>query len=44
VVWIWIGGAIVGIGSAFAIWPERHARRVEVEQRQAMGAASAEGA
>ena len=44
VVWIWIGGAIVGIGSAFAIWPERHARRVEVEQRQAVGAASAEGA
>ena len=28
VVWIWIGGAIVGIGSAFAIWPER--RRVTV--------------
>ena len=23
VVWIWIGGAIVGIGSTFAIWPER---------------------
>jgi len=23
VVWIWIGGAIVGVGSAFAIWPER---------------------
>jgi cytochrome c-type biogenesis protein CcmF len=23
VAWIWIGGAIVGIGSAFAIWPDR---------------------
>ncbi|MEP7083036.1 MAG: cytochrome c-type biogenesis CcmF C-terminal domain-containing protein, partial [Chloroflexota bacterium] len=28
VVWIWIGGAIVGIGSAFAIWPERRAAAV----------------
>jgi cytochrome c-type biogenesis protein CcmF len=26
VVWIWIGGAIVGIGAVFAIWPERLAR------------------
>jgi len=25
VVWIWIGGAIIGIGSTFAIWPERRA-------------------
>ena len=25
VIWIWIGGAIVGIGSAFAIWPDRRA-------------------
>ena len=25
VVWIWIGGAIVGLGAAFAIWPERRA-------------------
>jgi cytochrome c-type biogenesis protein CcmF len=23
VVWIWIGGAIVGVGASFAIWPER---------------------
>ena len=32
VVWIWIGGAIVGIGSTFAIWPER--RRVTVPAAQ----------
>jgi cytochrome c-type biogenesis protein CcmF len=25
VAWIWIGGAIVGLGAAFAIWPERRA-------------------
>jgi cytochrome c-type biogenesis protein CcmF len=31
VVWIWIGGAIVGFGAAFAMWPERAARRVTVE-------------
>jgi cytochrome c-type biogenesis protein CcmF len=28
VVWIWIGGAIAAIGSAFAIWPERRTRQV----------------
>jgi cytochrome c-type biogenesis protein CcmF len=28
VVWIWIGGAIVGIGAVFAVWPERRARAV----------------
>jgi len=44
VVWIWIGGAIVGIGSAFAIWPERRARPVTLEQPQAVGAPSTEGA
>jgi cytochrome c-type biogenesis protein CcmF len=44
VVWIWIGGAIVGIGSAFAIWPERRARPLTVEQPQAVGAPSTEGA
>ena len=45
VVWIWIGGAIVGIGSGFAIWPEPKARRVTVEQAQAAPAtASVEGA
>ncbi len=26
VVWIWIGGAIVGLGAGFAIWPERRTR------------------
>jgi cytochrome c-type biogenesis protein CcmF len=30
VVWIWIGGAIAAIGSAFAIWPERRTRQVTV--------------
>jgi cytochrome c-type biogenesis protein CcmF len=28
VVWIWMGGAVVGLGSAFAIWPERRSRTV----------------
>jgi cytochrome c biogenesis factor len=23
VVWIWIGGFFVGVGSLFAIWPDR---------------------
>jgi cytochrome c-type biogenesis protein CcmF len=32
VVWIWIGGAIVGLGGAFAIWPERRVSRVTAEQ------------
>ena len=45
VVWIWIGGAIVGIGAIFAIWPERRARRGAVEQPPAApAAASVEGA
>ena len=45
VVWIWIGGAIVGIGAVFAIWPERRGRHVTVEQPQhAPAAASVEGA
>ncbi|MDQ2689814.1 MAG: heme lyase CcmF/NrfE family subunit [Chloroflexota bacterium] len=45
VVWIWIGGGIVGLGSVFAAWPERRARSVAVEQRQpAPAAASVEGA
>ena len=45
VVWIWIGGAIVGIGAVFAMWPERRGRRVAVEQPQrAPAAASVEGA
>jgi cytochrome c-type biogenesis protein CcmF len=28
VVWIWIGGAIAGIGAVFAAWPERRAATV----------------
>ena len=40
VVWIWVGGAIIGIGSAFAIWPER--RRVPVEASEAERLPSAE--
>lgn len=45
VVWIWIGGAIVALGAAFAAWPERPApwaRRAEPSGSRA--AASAEGA
>ena len=30
VVWIWIGGGIVGLGALFAMWPERRTRPVEV--------------
>ncbi|HEX7171875.1 MAG TPA: heme lyase CcmF/NrfE family subunit [Candidatus Limnocylindria bacterium] len=45
VVWIWIGGAIVGMGAGFAIWPDRLARRVRVEEPMRTPAApSAEGA
>ena len=45
VVWIWIGGAIVGLGAAFAIWPERRLRTVPVEERRAVPVpTSAEGA
>jgi cytochrome c-type biogenesis protein CcmF len=45
VVWIWIGGAIVGIGAAFAMWPEHRARTVPVEERRAVPVpTSAEGA
>jgi cytochrome c-type biogenesis protein CcmF len=45
VVWIWIGGAIVGLGATFAAWPERRSVRVGAEQPQAMpDAAQAEGA
>ncbi|MEO5987176.1 MAG: heme lyase CcmF/NrfE family subunit [Candidatus Limnocylindria bacterium] len=44
VVWIWIGGAIVGLGAGFAIWPERRPRTVEVaEAHQAPAAAMVEG-
>ncbi|MGI8659364.1 MAG: heme lyase CcmF/NrfE family subunit [Candidatus Limnocylindria bacterium] len=45
VVWIWIGGAVIGIGAAFAIWPERRPRSVEVAERvPAPAAATVEGA
>ena len=45
VVWIWIGGAVVGIGAAFAVWPER--RRVPVSADEPVtvpGARFVEGA
>ncbi|HSK93586.1 MAG TPA: heme lyase CcmF/NrfE family subunit [Candidatus Angelobacter sp.] len=32
VVWIWIGGAIIGVGAAFAVWPERRAATVRAER------------
>ncbi len=45
VAWIWIGGAIVAVGAVFAVWPERRARRVVVEQPQpAPATPSVEGA
>jgi cytochrome c-type biogenesis protein CcmF len=45
VVWIWIGGAIVGIAAVFAIWPERQARRVTADEPMRTAApASVEGA
>ncbi|CAN5127307.1 heme lyase CcmF/NrfE family subunit [soil metagenome] len=44
VVWIWIGGMIVGGGAVFAIWPERRARRVSVEQPRRAPAPSVESA
>ena len=43
VVWIWIGGAVVGAGSAFAIWPERRRRPATVEER-VVAPAAVEGA
>jgi cytochrome c-type biogenesis protein CcmF len=44
VVWIWIGGAIVGVGAAFAIWPERLARHATVPEPAAAPVPSTEGA
>jgi cytochrome c-type biogenesis protein CcmF len=45
VVWIWIGGAIVGVAAVFAIWPERQARRAPAEERmRTVAPASVEGA
>ena len=43
VVWIWIGGAVVGLGAVFAIWPERRAQAVTVEERRPAGVVPAEG-
>ena len=34
VAWIWIGGAIVGLGAAFAVWPERRAVSVRASEPQ----------
>ena len=44
VVWIWIGGAIVGLGAAFAIWPERQPRRATVVEPAGATVPSVEGA
>ena len=41
VVWIWIGGAIVGLGAAFAAWPERRAVAVRAAEPQRAPAVSA---
>jgi cytochrome c-type biogenesis protein CcmF len=43
VVWIWIGGAVVGLGAAFAIWPERRPQAVTVEERRPASVVPAEG-
>jgi len=44
VVWIWIGGAVVGLGAGFAIWPERQPRRATVSAPIPAAAGSVEGA
>jgi cytochrome c-type biogenesis protein CcmF len=44
VVWIWIGGAIVGLGAVFAIWPERALRRATADEPMRAPAPSVEGA
>lgn len=44
VVWIWIGGAILALGAAFAAWPEARAVSVAAAARVTAEAASAEGA
>jgi cytochrome c-type biogenesis protein CcmF len=40
VAWIWIGGAIVGIGAAFAVWPERRAVTARATEPQRTPAVS----
>jgi cytochrome c-type biogenesis protein CcmF len=42
VVWIWLGGGIVGIGAVFAIWPER--RRMAVVEPSGVQLGVARGA
>jgi cytochrome c-type biogenesis protein CcmF len=44
VTWIWIGGAVVALGSAFAIWPERRPRTVTAEAPRPATAVPAESA
>jgi cytochrome c-type biogenesis protein CcmF len=45
VAWIWIGGAIVGAGAVFAVWPERRSAAVPaVEPRRAPSVSPVEGA
>ena len=44
VVWIWIGGALVGVAAVFAMWPERRARTVVAADRVVVPAATTEGA
>jgi cytochrome c-type biogenesis protein CcmF len=45
VAWIWIGGAIIGLASAFAIWPERRRQpAVATEPAPSAAPAPAEGA
>jgi cytochrome c-type biogenesis protein CcmF len=45
VAWIWIGGAIIGLASAFAIWPERRRQpAVVTEPAPSAAPAPAEGA
>jgi cytochrome c-type biogenesis protein CcmF len=44
VVWIWVGGAIVGLGSAFAVWPERRTRAVTAAEARPATVVPAEGA
>jgi len=41
VVWIWLGGGVVGAGAVFAIWPDRRRLGVEVAGEQRSGVPSA---
>ncbi len=44
VVWIWIGGALVGGAAVFAMWPERRPRAVAVGERVPLATPSVERA